>query len=160
VGDEGAFLDHPILASSFYPLAVWDRFLAVARRELRQKTGETELQFDMRNMRQAGSVIIRTVYKFVLGIMSAKGVLEKVPGIYTRCYNEGRCEVVENTPGRAVLRFCDCSPAFRENLSHHFPTGTVFLLELNGVKNIDARISRDEVVDGRLLFEITLTYTP
>src|SRR5688572_22489930 len=77
VGYDGEFVDLPILASSFYPIAVWDRFLAVARRELRQKTGETDLQFDMRNMRDAGSTIARTVYKFVLGIMSAKGVIDK-----------------------------------------------------------------------------------
>ncbi|MBS2030680.1 MAG: hypothetical protein JST54_22440 [Deltaproteobacteria bacterium] len=65
---------------------------------------------------------------------------------------------MENVPGKAVLRYVDGSPELRINLSNHFPTGMVFVLELHGAKDVKASITRDEVVEGKLLFEITLTY--
>jgi len=34
----------------------------------------------------------------------------------------------------------------------------VFILEQSGAKQVDARISRDEIVGGKLLFEVTVTY--
>jgi hypothetical protein len=112
----------------------------------------------MRNMREAGSAIVRGVYKFVLGLMNATTVLEKAAVIFSRTYSEGRCEVVDHTRGRAILRYSDCDPGLRNNLTHNFPTGIVFVLELNGVKSPEATISRNEVVDGKLVFEVTVTY--
>jgi hypothetical protein len=112
----------------------------------------------MRNMREAGSSIVRGIYKFVLGLMSAESAIGKCVIIFNRAYSEGHCEVVANEKGRATLRYCDASPAFRTNLTNNFATSVMFVLELNGAKNVDGRISRDEVVDGKLIFEVTLTY--
>jgi hypothetical protein len=155
--EERAFVEDVILASSFYPLAWWDKFLAAMRAEARAQ-GVSDQQFNLRIMREAGATIVRTVYKIILGLMNPRSVLEKATSILGRTYSEGRCEVVENKPGRAVLRYCDCGPEVRENLSNHFHTSLIFVLELNGAKQVDARISRDEVVDGKLIFEVTVTY--
>lgn len=157
--DQRAFVDGSILASSWYPLAAWDAFQAAMREEARSRRGHTDLQFDMRNMREAGSVILRGIYKFVLVLLKPQGVVDKATILYNRAYSEGHCEVVTNELGRAVLRYCDCSPAFRTNLKHNFLSGVMFLVELKGAKYVDGLVSRDEVVDGKLVFEITVTYS-
>jgi hypothetical protein len=129
------------------------------RSEALLRRGHNDLQFSMRNMREAGSAIVRGVYKFLLGLLSAESAVEKCVILYNRAYSEGRCEIVTNTKGSATLRYCDASPVFRTNLKHNFVTGVMFVLELNGAKGVDGRISRDEVVDGKLVFEVTVTYS-
>jgi hypothetical protein len=155
--EERAFVDGTILAGSFYPLAWWEKFHAAMREQARGQ-GDSDLHFNMRNMREAGSSIVRGVYKFILGLMNPTSVLEKAALIFSRTYSEGRCEVVENGPGRAILRYYDCSAELRSNLTNNFPTSLVFVLELNGVKNPNASVSRNDVVDDKLVFEVTVTY--
>ncbi len=155
---ERAVVDGPLLAGSWYPIEPWDRFQAAMRAEALARRGHNDLQFSMRNMREAGSVIARGVYKFVLGLLSTESAADKCVILYNRAYSEGHCEMVENKRGRAVLRYCDASPAFRTNLKHNFLTGVMFVLELNGAKGVDGRISRDETVDGKIVFEVTVTY--
>jgi hypothetical protein len=153
-----AFVDGPILAGSWYPIEPWDRFQAAMRAEAFARRGHNDLQFAMRNMREAGSVIIRGVYKFLLGLLSAESAVDKCAILYNRAYSEGHCEIVQNAKGLAVLRYRDASPVFRTNLKHNFVTGIMFVLELNGAKGVDGRISRDEVVDGKIVFEVMVTY--
>jgi hypothetical protein len=155
---ERAFVDGTILAASWYPIEPWDRFQAAMRAEALDRRGHNDLQFAMRNMREAGSVIIRGVYKFLLGLMSPESAVSKFVLLFNRVYSEGKCEVVTNEPGRAVLRYCEASPVFRTNLTHNFLSGGMFVLEMNGAKGVDGRISRDEVVRGKIVFEITLTW--
>jgi hypothetical protein len=153
-----AFVDGNILAGSWYPIEPWDRFQAAMRAEALARRGHNDLQFSMRNMREAGSVIVRGIYKFLLGLLSPESAVSKLAIVYNRVYSEGRCEVVENQRGRAVLRYGDCSPAFRTNLTHNFLSGAMFILELNGAKGVDGHVSRDQVVDGKLAFEVTITW--
>lgn len=155
-----AFVEGPILAGSWYPVEAWDRFQAAMRAEAFARRGHNDLQFSMRNMREAGSAIVRGAYKFLLGLFSPESAVEKFVIVYNRVYSEGHCEIVENLPGRAVLRYCDARPVFRTNLTHNFLTSAMFVLELNGAKGIDGRISRDEVVGGKIVFEVTVTYRP
>jgi hypothetical protein len=156
--DERALIDGPVLAGAWYPLELWDRFLAAMRVEARAANGETEDQFDARIMRDAGSAILKSLYKFVLGLLSPKSVIDKVTLVWNRAYNEGRCEVVENVPGRGVLRYAGASPAFRTTLVHHFGSAIAMVLELNRAKDVEVRVSRDEVVDGKLVYDVTVTY--
>jgi hypothetical protein len=156
--DDRAIVDGPILGGSWYPIAPWDRFQAAMRAEARERRGHSDLQFNMRNMREAGSSIVRGVYKFVLGLMSAESAVSKCVIIFNRAYSEGHCELVTNEKGRATLRYCDASPAFRTNLTNNFGTSVMFVLELNGAKNVNGRVSRDEIVNGKLNFEVTITY--
>jgi hypothetical protein len=155
---ERAVIDGPILAGSWYPIEVWDRFQAAMRAEAMSRRGHNALQFSMRNMREAGSVIVRSIYKFLLGLVSPESAVSKFVVVYNRVYSEGRCEIVTNEPGRVVLRYCDCAPVFRTNLTHNFLSSAMFILELNGATGIDGHVSRDEVVSGKLVFEASVTY--
>ncbi len=155
---ERLLVDGPILAGSWFPLPVWDRFQAAMREEARVRRGHSDMQFNARNMREAGPRTIRTIYKFLLGLMSAKTAIGKAVVLYNRVYSDGHFEVVENELGRAVVRYRDASPAFRTNVTHNFPSGLVFILEQTGAKHVDAHISRDQIVGGKLFFEVTVTY--
>ena len=64
----------------------------------------------------------------------------------------------ESVAGRAVMRYCDTSPALRTNLKRHFLPAIMFVLELNGAQGVDGHVSRDDVADGKLVFEVTVTY--
>jgi hypothetical protein len=94
----------------------------------------------------------------MIGLMSPEATISKSLILYNRAYSEGHCEIVENRRGKAVVRYCDASPAFRVSLTNNLPSGLMFLLELSGAKYVDGRISRDEVVSGKLVFETTVTY--
>jgi hypothetical protein len=156
--EERAFVDGTILAGSWYPIAAWDRFLSFMRAEARARRGHSELEFNMRNMRESGPGIVRGAYKFLAGLLSTQSVVEKCVIVYNRSYNQGHCELVKNERGNAVIRYCDASPDFRTNLRNNFLTGFMFVLELNGARGVDGHIRKDEVVDGKLVFEVTVTY--
>jgi hypothetical protein len=156
--EERAFVDGTILAGSWYPIVPWDRFLAAMRVEARTRRGHSEMQFNMRNMRESGPAIVRGAYKFLLGLLSPVTVIDKCSLVYNRAYSEGRCEIVKNERGQAIVRYSGASADFRTNLRNNFVTGYMFVLELHGAKGVDGRISRDEVVEGKLVFEVTITY--
>ena len=148
-----------ILPSGWYPLGAWDRFLDAMRAEASARAGDTEFTFDMRNMREAGgSVVVKTVYKVILSLVGATTAIDRAAQLFNRAFSEGRCEVVENTRGRAVVRYVDGSPALRNNLSHHLPTALVWVLEQNGARDAEAKITRNDVVDRKLVFEVAVTY--
>ncbi len=94
----------PILAGAWFSLPVWDRFQAAMREEARVRRGHSDMQYNARNMREAGSRTVRTIYKFLLGMMSAKTTIEKSLILYNRVYSEGHFDAIENEVGRAVLR--------------------------------------------------------
>jgi hypothetical protein len=156
--EDRALVEGPLLHGSWYPIASWDRFLAAMRAEAKARRGHSEHEFNMRNLRESGPAIVRGAYKFLLGLLSAQSVIEKAVVVFNRLYSEGRFEIVQNEPHQAVVRYRDASPDFRTNTRNHFPTTFIFLLELNRAKNVDARISRDEIVDGKLVMEVTLTH--
>jgi hypothetical protein len=58
--------------------------------------------------------------------------------------------------GRAVVRYVGGGPALRNNLSHHLPTALLWVLEQNGAREAKAKVTRE--VDGKLIFEVTVTY--
>ena len=155
---ERAMVDGLILPGEWYPLAGWDRFLDAMRAEAARK-GESASVFDMRNMREAGgSLVVKSIYKILLNLVGAPTALERAVQIYNRAYSEGRCEIVENALGRAVVRYVDGTPALLDNLSHHLPTAMVWVLEQNGAKDVAATITRRDVAAGKLSFEVTVTY--
>jgi hypothetical protein len=154
-----ALVDGLILPGSWYPIAGWDRFLDAMRSEAAARKNESELVFDMRNMREAGgSIVVKTVYKVLLSLVGATTAVDRAVQIYNRAYSEGRCEIVENVRGRAVVRYVDGSPAFRNNVSHHLPTAIVWVLEQNGAHDAVAKITQNGIVNGKLVFAITVTY--
>ena len=156
--DERVLIMGSILPSSTYPLLSWDKFLAGVRIAVKAKTGESEAVFDMRNMRESAAGVLQSLFGFVLGLMSPVSAVPKVSAVFNRVYSVGKCQVVENGPGRAVLRFVDADPLMKENLSHHFPAGIALILELNGAKDIHSVVSKMGEVTGRLFVEATVTY--
>jgi hypothetical protein len=161
LGDaDRTIIDGLILPGSWYPIAVWDRFLDAMRGEAAARRGESEFTFDLRNMREAGgSIVVKTVYKMLLSLVGATTAIDRTVQIFNRAFNEGQAEVVENVRGRAVVRYRDASPAFLDNLSHHLPTALVWVLEMNGARDVSVRITRNDVIDGKLAFDVTATYS-
>ena len=70
----------------------------------------------------------------------------------------GRLELVENEPGRCVFRFTDRDGAFRANVTDHLPPGVTLLLEKNGARRIESRVTLDELSADGLTVEVTTTY--
>ncbi len=156
--EDRAIVDGLILPGAWYPIATWDRFLDAMRAEASRR-GDSETTFDMRNMREAGgSIVVKTVYKVLLSLVGTTTAVDRAMQIFNRAYNQGRVEIVENVRGRAVVRYRDGGEAFRSNLSHHMPTAMLWVLEQNGAREPVARITRSDVVDGKLTFEVTVTY--
>jgi hypothetical protein len=156
--EQQEIIDGPILAGSWYPIDAWDRFCTAMREEARTRQGHSDVQFNLRNMREAGSATVRTVYKFLVGLMSARSVVEKAVVVLNRAYSEGQAEILSNEPGRAVVRYSNCRPDLRTNLSNNFGIAFIVVLEMNGAKGIEAQCTRDEVVDGKLIYEVTIAY--
>jgi hypothetical protein len=154
---ERKIVDGQLLASAWYPIGAWDHFLAAARAEAKRTKSESEDAFDMRNMREAGSKVTRTVYKFMLGLLKPKSVIDRVPSLLQRIYSVGTFAIVTNDPGRAVLRYSG-APEMQENLSHMFASCVHFLLELNGAANIERTVVRNTIDGGQLVFEIEVRY--
>ncbi len=154
-----ALVDGLIVPGAWYPLAGWDRFLDAMRAEAAARKGEPELVFDMRNMREAGgSIVVKSIYKVLLNLVGPTTAIERAVQIYNRAYNGGRCEIVENVRGRAVVRYVDGSPALLSNLSHHLPTAICWVLEQSGAHDAAPQITRSDVIGGKLLFEVAVTY--
>jgi hypothetical protein len=156
---ERAVVHGLILPGAWYPLAVWDRFLDAMRAEAAARKGDSEFVFDMRNMREAGgSIVVKSVYKVLLHLVGPTTALDRGIQIFNRAFSEGRCELVENVRGRAVARYLDGSAALLNNLSHHLPTAMVWLLEQSGATDAAPTITRRDVIGGKLVFEVSVTY--
>jgi hypothetical protein len=148
-----------IVPGAWYPIAGWDRFLDAMRAEAATRNGESEFVFNMRNMREAGgSIVVKSIYKVLLHLIGPTTAVEKAVQIYNRAYNGGRCEIVENVRGSAVVRYLDGSPALLNNLSNHLPTAIVWVLEQNGAHDVAPKITRSDVIGGKLVFEVSVTY--
>ena len=148
-----------ILPGAWYPIAGWDRFLDAMRAEASARKGDSERVFDMRNMREAGgSIVVKSIYKILLNLVGPTSAIDKAVQIYNRAYSEGRCEIIENVRGRAVVRYVDATPALLKNLSHHLPTAMVWVLEQSGAQEATPTITRNDVAGGTLVFEVSVTY--
>jgi hypothetical protein len=156
---ERALVNGLILPGSWYPIGAWDHFLDAMRAEAAARKGDTAAAFDMRNMREAGgSLVVKSIYKVLLYMVGPTTAIERGVGIFNRAYSEGRCQIVENARGRAVIRYVEGDPAFLNNLTHHLPTAFAWVLEQSGAHDVVPTITRNDVVDGKLVFEVTVTY--
>ena len=98
-------------------------------------------------------------YKDALAALSAEErVIVDGPILTSEWYPLPAWDKLQADSRRAVVRYSGASSAFRTSLINNFPSGLLFLLELNGAKNIDARISRDEIVDDKLVLEVTVLF--
>lgn len=154
-----AIVNGIIVPGGWYPIAGWDRFLDAMRAEAAARKGESAVVFDLRNMREAGgSIVVKSIYKVLLHLVGPTTAVDRAVQIYNRAYSEGRCEIVENVRGRAVVRYVDGSPALQKNLSHHLPTALVWVIEQSGAHEAVPTITRSDVAGGKLQFEVSVTY--
>jgi hypothetical protein len=153
-----ALVNGIILPGTWYPIASWDRFLKAMRAEAAARRGDSELAFDLRNMRESGGPVVKSIYKIILNLVGPTTAIDRAIGLFNRAFSEGRCEIVENVRGRALVRYLDGSPELLENLSHHLPTALIWVLEENGARDPVPTITRRDVISGKLFFEVTVTY--
>jgi hypothetical protein len=147
-----------IRAEDLYPVQAWDSFQVHMRAEAQKRQGLGNHDFAMRCMREAGLTIVRPAVRLLLALRSPERVVEKSVARCNRMYDQGHCEVVVNEGGRAVLRYCDCPPILRTSLRNGFLASLLFALELAGARALEGRVSRDDLVDGKLVFEIEVRY--
>lgn len=88
-GEQKYWKSH-VLAHELVPLEAANRFTRVAA----EAKGEAIKAFAKRAGRYGAEIGIKTVYKFVLMVMSTDAVLKKAPFMWTRVYDGGKIEVV------------------------------------------------------------------
>jgi len=103
--DEQAIFASELVSLSWYPLRQWTKLLDFVRAEVQQKTGENEATFDRRNVFETISGTMQKVYRIAFGLFSPTMIVAKVTPYFKKVYSHGEYEVIENEPGRCILRF-------------------------------------------------------
>lgn len=151
-------LEGPLLASNFYPIGTWDRFLDAAYEEVNRRTGETIEEFYAQLVQLGGGRMLQAIYKMFLGIMRPVTVAKLIPSFWNRLYTRGELQLTVNEPGRCVFVFEDQGSDFRKNLVNHLGPGVQLLLGKNGARNVVTELTRDELGPDGLTLELTATY--
>jgi hypothetical protein len=105
-------LEQGLLASSWYPMPLFLRFMQEAEQQLRAQEPEV--------IRQMGAASadygIKGVYKIFFKVGSPEFIISRAARVFSSYYDTGRIDVVEAARGRAVLdltgflgapQFCD-----------------------------------------------------
>lgn len=100
-GDAKYFTGH-LLANEVVPLIAVNQFTRAAA----ESKGEQVASFARRAGRYAGEQGIRSVYKFIMMVMSIDSVLKKAPFMWTRVYDVGALEV-ESSGNTAKIHLRD-----------------------------------------------------
>jgi hypothetical protein len=106
--EEAASFRGNLLASALVPLPAVNRYCVLAA----QAKGETVSGFARRAGRYGAEQGTRTVYKFILMLVSGESALRAAPSMWGRVYDGGRLEAVA-TPhgGRLTVRDFPSEPA-------------------------------------------------
>ena len=87
--EEAKFLTGHVLATDQVPLELVNRFTELAAKE----KGEPLKSFGKRAGRFGAELGLKTVYKFIMMVMSVESVLKKAPFMWTRVYDGGTLNV-------------------------------------------------------------------
>lgn len=103
MGDDAKWFTGHVLAHDVVPLDKVNRFTTLAA----EKKKEPVKSFARRAGRFGAEMGIKSVYKFILAVMSIESVIKKAPFMWTRVYDGGT--IVVETPGssRARVRVTD-----------------------------------------------------
>jgi uncharacterized protein (TIGR02265 family) len=107
-------LEAGVLASSWYPMPLFLRFMQEAEQQLSPKEPDV-----IRRMGAASAEYgIRGVYKIFFRMGSPEFIIGRAARVFGSYYDTGRIEVVETGPGRAVLDLSGFSgaPQFCERI--------------------------------------------
>ena len=98
---EARVMEGRLLASETVPVDVSNRLTDLAAREC----GQTPFEFGRAAGRVVAELGTRTVYKFILALLSPQSMLRTAPTMWSRVYDAGRLEVeVGDAWGRIHLR--------------------------------------------------------
>lgn len=100
LGDDAQWFTGHLLANAVVPLKAANRYTALAA-EMR---GEELGAFARRAGRFGAELGLKSVYRFILAVLSVEYVLRKAPFMWTRVYDGGRMEVETPGDGRARIR--------------------------------------------------------
>jgi hypothetical protein len=145
-----------LLSAGWCPLAVWDRFLAACRAEVKASFGESEETFDYRNIHEGGGRML-AVYKLVLSWFKPTAALSRLPALISLIFDQGGVEILANEPGRCRFR-CAGPEEMYAHINRYGIAGVVFLLELVGAKDIRAEILSNRVDQVSYEIDALLTY--
>src|SRR5207244_4298045 len=98
MGDDARWFTGHVLATDVVPLDKVNRFTALAA----EKKKEPVRLFARRAGRFGAEIGIKSVYKFILAVLSIEHVLRKAPFMWTRVYDGGTITV--ETPGNNLAR--------------------------------------------------------
>jgi phage-related baseplate assembly protein len=96
--EEQKYWKSHVLAHALVPLEAANRFTHAAA----EAKGEPVKSFAKRAGRFGAEIGLKTVYKFVLMVMSVEGVLKKAPFMWTRVYDGGKIDVQSTTNAATI----------------------------------------------------------
>lgn len=156
--DDRRIMEGALLATNFYPIATWDRFLIAAAAEVELRTGANVDQFYSRLVELAGGRMLKMLYRMSSGPVSPTIVATLIPNFWERLLTSGHFELAANEPGRCVTIFTDDCSAYRHNLVHHMPLGITLMFTETGAQNVQSSITREELRADGYLLEVTTIY--
>ncbi len=115
LGDDAQWVTGHVLATEMVPIAAVNRFTKLAAGAKK----EPVKSFARRAGRYGAEIGLKSVYKFILAVMSIDYVLRKAPFMWSRVYNGGVIDV-EQSPGRAKIRV------------HEFPSDEALCARVTG----------------------------
>jgi hypothetical protein len=153
--EDRAALRPPFLPLSWYPVQSVSNWSKAYEDELTALGKDPEAV--KAEMRQSMGGMFRSLYSVIFSIFSPSSIIGKLPLITDRVYNCIQTTVIENTPGRCVLRYqgpAAVHPYFRSTLLD----GLIFILELGGLRGIKSAYTKDTTHGDTFTLEVTLTY--
>jgi hypothetical protein len=156
-GADRAYFRRMILSLGWYPLPTWNRFLDASRAEVRLATGEDEVTFDRRLMREAGGVVMQTLYRFVIAWVNPSAAISRVPAAIAKMLDQGSAETLENREGHALVRFRGPEELY-PFVGRYAEVGLEVILGLSGAKDVRCQRARDEVGPVGFVQDIRCAY--
>ena len=103
MSEEAAYFTGHLLANETVPLNAVNRFTTLAARA----KGEPVKEFARRAGRYGAERGLKTVYKFILMVLSIEYALKKAPFMWSRVYDSGKMTVETTGRKEAVIRVSD-----------------------------------------------------
>lgn len=127
--DRAAFR-HGVLASSWYPMDAFLRFMEESERQL----GPQEPDLVRRMGRASSEYSLRGIYKIFFKVGSPEFIIARAAPVFSSYYDTGQMKVVESVPGHAKMELTGFAGArqFCERV-HGWMERT---LELAGARNV------------------------